>query len=355
MAENKTIRKKDIKNNIEIIKNIRTPKIKMKDKNKLYCFNRDKIKLRNMNKSKEEKEFILKIINIIFKILSFIKERNIFENNIVLFYLIINLIISALSIENYLPQYISKYSYITLKIKGTGNQYIFENEDHGVQCSYEMAPLPDIIYINGIIQENIVNDYYLNESENNVKLIWENNIDKTTCMFINCIDITEVDLTNFDSSEVTNIHAMFFGCTSLISVNMPNFNVYNDILNTRMFYECRSLEYINIVNFEINDISNYDEMFKDTPEKLIVCTTSMKLNQAFKGCEFMNCKNINNIINNNNEVKCYKQCSYYENFINICQKCGLNYSKINKKDTNDIVNCINNGNGKTIFINFLKV
>ncbi len=227
----------------------------------------------------------------------------------------INLIISNLSIKNYLSSFIYKNSYISLKIKGTGNLYIFGNNKNGITCSYDMPPLPDEIYINEIKQENINNNYYFNESENTVKLIWENNINKTTCMFLTCPNITEVDLSNFDSSQVTNIHAMFFGCSSLISVNLPNFYVLNDKLNTRMFYKCPSLEYINIENFDLDDISNYDGMFQGTSEKLIVCTRTMKLNQIFGGCEFLNCKNINNEMNNNKEFKCYKNCSYDENYI----------------------------------------
>ena len=194
-------------------------------------------------KSKENKEkqiSIKKNINVTNIFLKLIIKRNNFKKNIILnnnirfivsVYLAINLIISNLSIKNYLSSFIYKNSYISLKIKGTGNLYIFGNNKNGITCSYDMPPLPDEIYINEIKQENINNNYYFNESENTVKLIWENNINKTTCMFLTCPNITEVDLSNFDSSQVTNIHAMFFGCSSLISVNLPNFYVLNDKLN----------------------------------------------------------------------------------------------------------------------------
>ena len=74
--------------------------------------------------------------------------------------------------------------------------------------------------------------------------------------------------------------------------------------------------YINLDNFEINNTSGFIGMLQGTPQNLTICTRSSKLNLIFIGSEFINCKNINNEINNNKEFKCYnKKESSIENNI----------------------------------------
>ena len=51
-------------------------------------------------------------------------------------------------------------------------------------------------------------------------------INATSCysMFENCLSLTTLDLSNFDTSNVTDMSYMFRGCTSLTSLNISNFN-----------------------------------------------------------------------------------------------------------------------------------
>ena len=81
-----------------------------------------------------------------------------------------------------------------------------------------------MIYINGIKQSTINYSYYLNETDNSVSLIWNNSIDSCFCMFYGCKDITEIDLSNFNTSEVTDMYNMFYGCSSLSSLDVSNFD-----------------------------------------------------------------------------------------------------------------------------------
>ena len=85
-------------------------------------------------------------------------------------------------------------------------------------------------------------------------------------MFFECTDITEIDLSNFDTSkvnlindmfhgcnfdtsQVTSMYYMFYNCSSLTSLNLSNFETskVKDIYN--MFDGCINLEYINMINF----------------------------------------------------------------------------------------------------------
>ena len=99
------------------------------------------------------------------------------------------------------------YSSITLKIKGPGTQNIISSEFSGLY--------PDIFYINEERIENINNNYYFNETENIVKLIWNDRINNCNKLFDGCQNITFIDLSNFDFSEGISANSMFSVCTSL--------------------------------------------------------------------------------------------------------------------------------------------
>ena len=125
-------------------------------------------------------------------------------------------------------------------------------------------------------------------------------IDSTKGMFYNCTDITEIDMSKFDTSSVTDMSEMFSMCSSLIYLNVSNLDTtnvesfeqmfYNCISLTsinlesftnpsavslyRMFYGCENLEYINIKNFDEKENINVDEMFYNTPPNAVICSLS---------------------------------------------------------------------------------
>ncbi len=60
--------------------------------------------------------------------------------------------------------------------------------------------------------------------ESNISLFWNNKLDSLNDMFRDCINITEIDLSKFDTSIVTRMSAMFYNCKSLKKVDFSNFN-----------------------------------------------------------------------------------------------------------------------------------
>lgn len=70
-------------------------------------------------------------------------------------------------------------------------------------------------------------------------------------MFYNCSGLTELDLSSFDTSKVTSMGSMFSGCTSLISLILNDFDTSN-ITSTNisdMFMKCSGLTEIHWNNF----------------------------------------------------------------------------------------------------------
>ena len=150
-----------------------------------------------------------------------------------------------------------EFSKITLKIKGIGNKRIFcHNTERYISAYY-----PDEVFINGIKQTVIKFDNYLNESNNTVELIWNRHITSCDFMFAECHDITEVDLSNFNSSGITRTTSMFSNCKSLTSINFTNFDTSNVKYINRMFEKCSSLTSIDLSNFDTSKVIWMNHIF----------------------------------------------------------------------------------------------
>ena len=60
-------------------------------------------------------------------------------------------------------------------------------------------------------------------------------------MFYNCYLLASLDLSNFDTSKVANMYSMFNGCSSLTSLDLSNFNFKKAKNVYKMFANCSSL------------------------------------------------------------------------------------------------------------------
>ena len=266
---------------------------------------------------------------------------------------------------------------ITLKIKGTGTKYIFSSNSKFPNESY-----PDEVYINGDKQNNVSYSYNFNQIDNNVGLVWYNLISNCDNMFRGCSSITEIDFSNFNTSNVDNMESFFYGCSKLISLNLSNFDTSKVTKMNGMFYECSlltslnlsnfdtskvevidhmffgcsNLEYINMMNFNEMNISNdslkYRDIFYNVPENIVVCITKANiLNKIYpqinnKSCLIEDCEEdwrlkqrkldlettelfINGSgIKYENDGQCYSICFYgyinhYDNNIFVKCKCEL--------------------------------
>ena len=83
----------------------------------------------------------------------------------------------------------SGLSSINLKANGIG--------DVKVLSDYFIDNLPKEVWINDIRHNEINNTYNLKNSENNITLIWQDEIKTLNNMFSGCYNITEIDLSNF--------------------------------------------------------------------------------------------------------------------------------------------------------------
>ena len=145
---------------------------------------------------------------------------------------------------------------ITLKIRGTGNKKILSN-------SFSSDNYPQKIFINENNLEDITYQYNFMEEENIVILTWEHKITNCEKMFRDCSDINEMDLSKFDSSDVTDMKYMFAYFSSLTSINLSNLNTENVERLYCMFRHCSSLTSIDVSSFITNKVTYIQHMFNE--------------------------------------------------------------------------------------------
>ena len=80
-------------------------------------------------------------------------------------------------------------------------------------------------------------------------------------MFKDCSSLTSLDLSNFDTSRVTVMYGMFYGCSSLTSLDVSSFNTSNVKNMNDMFHSCSSLTSLNLSNFDTSKVLNMGYMF----------------------------------------------------------------------------------------------
>ena len=94
---------------------------------------------------------------------------------------------------------------------------------------------------------------------------------KMTSMFMHCNNLKSIDLSGCDTSSVNSMRELFCDCTNLKSINLSSLNT-NNLVNVRhMFSFCYSLEKLDLSAFQTNEVSYMDNMF-------CYCTSLTSLN-----------------------------------------------------------------------------
>jgi surface protein len=80
-------------------------------------------------------------------------------------------------------------------------------------------------------------------------------------MFYQKNQLASIDLTNLDTSNVTNMSYMFFNCESLIELNLDNINTSNVTDMSGMFSGCSGLTSLDLSNFDTSKVTDMAFMF----------------------------------------------------------------------------------------------
>ena len=74
-------------------------------------------------------------------------------------------------------------------------------------------------------------------------------------------NILEIDLSNFDTSKVTNMGSMFVGMRSLTTLNLSNFNTSNVTNMNRMFSSMPNFTTLDLSHFDTSQVMDMSGMF----------------------------------------------------------------------------------------------
>ena len=84
-------------------------------------------------------------------------------------------------------------------------------------------------------------------------------------MFGGCSSLLSLDVSNFDTSEVTNMNDMFLGCSNLTSLDLSKFDTSKVTDMRNMFIWCSNLTSLDLSKFDTSKVMYMSAMFCDCP------------------------------------------------------------------------------------------
>ncbi len=87
------------------------------------------------------------------------------------------------------------------------------------------------------------------------------NVINMAWMFSNASNIIELNISNFNTSKVTSMAGMFSNCKKLTSLNLSNFDTRNVTSMAWMFENCKNIITLNLCNFNTSAVTDMRSMF----------------------------------------------------------------------------------------------
>lgn len=80
-------------------------------------------------------------------------------------------------------------------------------------------------------------------------------------MFYGCKSLPTLDVSHFNTAAMTDMAFMFIECQSLTELDLSNFNTANVTTMSTMFYDCRSLTKLDLSSFNTEKVTDMNRMF----------------------------------------------------------------------------------------------
>ena len=81
------------------------------------------------------------------------------------------------------------------------------------------------------------------------------------CLFYGLPNLINIDLSAFNTRNVTNMSYMFYQCRNLQSLNLASFNTEKVTDMSNMFYDCHKLQSLDLSSFNTQKVNNMNNMF----------------------------------------------------------------------------------------------
>lgn len=116
------------------------------------------------------------------------------------------------------------------------------------------------------------------------------NVTDMSGMFSGCSELTDLSLYNFNTGNVTDMGFLFNGCSSLKNLDVSQFDTHSVTKMRKMFYGCESLTTLDLRNFDMSHVTDMSDMFGACSALVyIVCDQDWseleaKSDDMFEGC-----------------------------------------------------------------------
>ena len=123
-----------------------------------------------------------------------------------------------------------------------------------------------VLNLSNFNTSNVINMSYIFRDNKNLKSLDLSNFNTSLVldmnrMFCKCPSLEVLNIINFDTSQVTNMECMFYNCKLLKELNLSSFDTSNVVTMCNMFYNCSKLILLDLSNFNISKVTNFYEMF----------------------------------------------------------------------------------------------
>ena len=161
------------------------------------------------------------------------------------------------------------------------------------------------------------------------------NVTNMSFMFSKCSSLKELNLNNFNTNNVTKMNGMFSGCSLLKELNISSFNTNNVNDMSFMFSNCSSLNKLDLSNLNTDNVTDMSNMFSLCSSLKELNLSNFKTNNVenmdwmFSGCSSLKELNLSNFNTNNvtNMSYMFYECSSLKD---------LNISNFNTKNVTDM-------------------
>ena len=155
--------------------------------------------------------------------------------------------------------------------------------DGGIQKILGSKVFPDEVYLNGKLT-SLSNSGLISINKNNkrneITLVWKKKLYSCENLFETCFNIAEIDLSNFDASEVTSMVGMFLECSKLEYINFGNINTSSVTNMSMMFMHCYELTELNLRMFKTSKLISMEFMFYEDYNIFVLDISSFDASQV---------------------------------------------------------------------------
>ena len=207
-----------------------------------------------------------------------------------------------------------------VKLPADCSGYFDDGDEWGSTFFAGMENLTEID-LTGFDASNVTNMRYMFWGCNNLKTLNLSGLDTSkvsdmSFMFLECYSLKSLNLSGLNTSKVTDMTSMFTWCRSLTTLDLRSFNTSNVIDMSGMFENCESLKNLNLSSFNTSNVKYVNGMFaycyslNNLDLSRFNTSKISSMYGMFNGCESLTTLNLSNFntANVTNMASMFKYC-----------------------------------------------